>query len=175
MGGQEIVSELEALADKELGEGDWIQTFIQPYLYLTKSALSSKKKPALEALIQQYGAQSDSIQGIYPPALARSWKAEPGSIRQDVANTISASRVALYVVPAKGYVASSSRDDNGTGHGTPWLEDREVPMLAFGTGVTAVHTRKVLPQNRVASTIASLLGIEWHMPAQALPGSPGQE
>ncbi|MBL4632747.1 MAG: alkaline phosphatase family protein [Kofleriaceae bacterium] len=175
MGGQEIVSELEALADKELGEGDWIQTFIQPYLYLSKSALSSEKKPELEALIQRYATENERIEGIYPPVLARSWKAEPGSIRQAVTNTVSASRVALYVVPAQGYVASSSCDDDGTGHGTPWLEDREVPLLAFGTGVTAVHNRKVLPQNRVASTIASLLGIDWHMPAKALPGCPGQD
>lgn len=172
MGGDEMVAELEALADAELGKGDWIQTFIQPYLYLTSAALKSDKQDKLIGLIQQYAESSKEIEGIYPPAAARTWRSAPNSIHQDVANTVADWRVALYVVPAEGYVASSSREDTGTGHGTPWIEDREVPLLAFGAGVSENHSKEVLPQNRVASTIAALLGIDWHLPAKPLPGSP---
>ncbi len=174
MGGEEMVAELELLADEKLGEGDWIQTFIQPYLYLTEAAMQSDKRTALDELIADYAKQREDIEAIYPAELARSFRTKEKSLQRDVANTVAQRTVALYVVPAQGYVASGSRDGAGTGHGTPWIEDREVPVLAFGAGVSKATGSAVMEQNRVAATIAALLGIDWHLPAKPLPGAPSK-
>jgi predicted AlkP superfamily pyrophosphatase or phosphodiesterase len=165
-----LVAELEKKADKKLGKRNWIQSYIQPYLYLHNDARESKKRDKLLALISAYAAKSPKMEAAFPSSEARNWRKDESWLKRDVANTVAAVTDAIFVVPAKGHVASPKEGTLGTGHGTPWDEDREVPVIAYGVGVSKAHSKDVQEQNRVAPTIASLLGIEWHLPTSPLPG-----
>jgi hypothetical protein len=75
------------------------------------------------------------------------------------------------VVPAPSYVVIEDEPrDRGTSHGSPWQDDREVPVLFYGPGVAAGEMIEgPLAQERVAATLAALLGIAEHWPGAALP------
>ena len=167
----ELVNTLEAEADKALGKGNWIEDYIQPYLYLHKEAKDSAKRGELLALIAAHAQANPKIEAIYPAEQARKWRNHDNWLKRDVAHTVGQTTEALFVVPAEGHVASPGSGILGTGHGTPWDSDREVPLMAFGAGVTRVHSKLVVSQNRVAATIAALLGLRWHLPAEPLPGT----
>jgi phosphopentomutase len=48
----------------------------------------------------------------------------------------------------------------GTGHGSPFVYDREVPVLVRGPGVAHATLSEPVPQARVAATLAHFLGVE---------------
>jgi hypothetical protein len=79
---------------------------------------------------------------------------------------------ALFVVPAEGHVASPAEGAQGTGHGTPWDSDREVPLMATGKGINKGTSTDAVEQERVAPTIAAMLGLEWHLSVSPLAGAP---
>ena len=107
---------------------------------------------------------------MVPAALARTGRDSKEELERDIANHVAEGTDALFVVPTEGYLASGNA--TGTGHGTPWLYDRDVPVLAFGAGVSASHSADVAPQARVAATIAALLSLPWHPGSKPFPGSP---
>ncbi|MCP4448459.1 MAG: hypothetical protein GY811_24415 [Myxococcales bacterium] len=170
--GAKMVEDLEAAANKALGAGKWFQLYAQPYLYLTDEALKSEKRAELMKIVEAYVETTPELRGIYPAETARTHRRSDDWLARDIANTIPDSCQELFVVPAEGHVAISTKDGFGTGHGTPWDADREVPVLAFGAGVSKSHDSAVTKQNRVAPTIAALLGLDWHLPAKALEGAP---
>ncbi len=165
-----FAAKLETRADKKLGKGNWIQAYIQPYLWLHADAKTSKKRAQLEALITEMAAAEPGVRMAVPASVARTWAESKDDLEREVANTVAPITDAVFVVPAEGYIASPGPGDLGTGHGTPWSWDRDVPVLAFGVGVEHNHQDQQLAQNRVAPTIAALLGISWPTPAQPLPG-----
>ena len=168
----ELVATLEKKADKALGKGNWLEMYLQPYLYLHEDARNSPKREELLALISAYAETDDKVQAIYAAEHAREWRKDKDWLRRAVANNVAPLTEALFVVPAEGHVASPSKGTLGTGHGTPWESDREVPLLALGVGVTKSKSDIVVAQARVAATIASLLGISWHLPTTPLAGAP---
>ncbi len=170
--GDVLVRELDALADKALGDGDWLEVYIQPYLYLSEDAKKSEKLQDLLDIITRYPAKVTTVEAIYPAEQAKKLRGSSNWLERDVANTVSPTAEALFVVPAEGHVGSSNEGSLGTGHGTPWDPDREVPVLAFGAGISKSHDAAVVPQERVAPTIAALLNLSWHLEAEALPGAP---
>ena len=48
----------------------------------------------------------------------------------------------------------------GTGHGSPFVYDREVPVLVRGPGVAHTTLSEPVAQARVAATLAHFLGVE---------------
>ncbi len=163
-----MLEDLEKLADKKLGKAKWIEDYIQPYLYLTEEAQASEKHAKLVEIIAAYAKENPKLEAIYSSEEARQWRNSKNWLQRDVANTVSVTSKALFVVPAKGHVAASTRETLGTGHGTPWDTDREVTFVAFGVGVSHSHGTKTVHQNRVAPTIAALLGLSWHLDAKPL-------
>jgi phosphoglycerol transferase MdoB-like AlkP superfamily enzyme len=67
---------------------------------------------------------------------------------------------------------SDSLAGKGTGHGTPYAYDREVPVLIGGPGVAHVRRAEPVDQLQVAPTLAALLGID-PPPAAARPSLVG--
>lgn len=166
----ELTGYLEAKADKTLGKGNWIKMYVQPYLYLHEDARKSPKLEALLALIQEHAASNEKIEAIYSAEDAKRWRKDKNWLKRDVANTVADRTVALFVVPSEYHVASPARGTLGTGHGTPWDSDREVPFLAFGPGVSKFESKQAVSQLGVAPSIAALLGLPWHSPTGPLPG-----
>jgi hypothetical protein len=66
----------------------------------------------------------------------------------------------VYVLPSEGSIADDTADATGTGHGSPFLYDRDVPVLVRGPGVSHGVVRAPVAQSRVAATLAHLLGVE---------------
>jgi hypothetical protein len=123
-------------------------------------------------MISAHAETDAKVQAIYAAEDAKAWRQNEDWLRRDVANNVAPLTEALFVVPAEGHVASPRAGTLGTGHGTPWESDREVPLLALGVGVTKSQSARVLSQNRVAATIAALLGLSWHLQAMPLAGAP---
>ncbi len=163
-----MLEDLEKLADKKLGKAQWFEDYIQPFLYLTEHARNSDKHAELLSIVTTYAQEHPKVEAIYSSEQARQWRNSDNWLQRDVANTVSARSQALFVVPARGHVAASTRGTLGTGHGTPWDTDREVSLVAFGVGVSPSHGTKTVEQNRVAPTIAALLGLPWHLDAKSL-------
>ncbi len=170
--GDVMLEALESAASKTLGKGPWFETYIQPYLYLSEHAESSGKLSELRALIDSYVREDPAVQAVYPASVARTLRESKNWLERDVANTVSPTAKAYFVVPAEGHVGSSVKGTLGTGHGTPWDADREVSVLGIGAGVHKVHKSSVSEQNRVAPTIAALLNLAWPLPAAPLEGAP---
>lgn len=168
----ELVATLEKKADKALGKGNWLEMYLQPYLYLHEDARTSPKRKELLAMISAHAETDAKVHAIYAAEDAKTWRQEEDWLRRDVANNVAPATEALFVVPAEGHVASPSKGTLGTGHGTPWDPDREVPLLALGVGVTKSQSDRVQSQNRVAATIAALLGLSWHLQALPMAGAP---
>ena len=62
----------------------------------------------------------------------------------------------------------------GTGHGSPWPYDRQVPVVFAGPGVANTSSTEPLAQDRVAATLCKMLGIpppNQLRTIQPLPGS----
>ncbi len=166
----ELTTTLEAKADKALGKGNWVRSYIQPYLYLHEDALKSPKLEELVTLISAHADSDPKVEAIFSAKAARGFRKDENWLKRDVGNNVAERTVALFVVPAKGHVASPKKGTLGTGHGTPWDSDREVPFLASGVGVEKTQSAEVQSQARVAPSIAALLGLEWPLSAEALPG-----
>lgn len=166
----ELVETLEKKADDALGKGNWLQSYIQPYLYLHEDALRSDKREALAALISAHAETDPKVEAIYSAADAKTWRQDDNWLKRDVSQSVAPETQAFFTVPAQGHVASPKRGTLGTGHGTPWDSDREVPFLALGVGVDKLQGEEVQGQTRVAATIAALLGVKWHLAATPLPG-----
>jgi hypothetical protein len=67
---------------------------------------------------------------------------------------------AVYLVQANGSVADEGFErGKGTGHGSPWSYDRQVPAIFSGPGVVHTTSTEPLAQNRVAATLCKLLGV----------------
>lgn len=170
--GDVMIRELDALADEALGAGDWVTAYVQPYLYLSEDAKRSGKLEELVTIIQEYAADSPKIEAIYSAEQAKSYRDSENWLERDVGNTVAPTATALFVVPAEGHVGSSHEGTLGTGHGTPWDSDREVPVLALGAGVSKLRSADVVSQERVAPTIAALLNLSWHLAPTPLDGAP---
>jgi len=170
--GDVMINGLEAAASKALGKGPWFETYIQPYLYLSEAAKKSGKLSELYAIIDAYALEAPALRAVYPANVARTLRDSDDWLERDVAQTVSQRAEALFVVPAEWHVGSSTQGTLGTGHGTPWDPDREVPVLAVGAGVSKARDTSVLAQDRVAPTIAALLNLSWHLAPKPLSGAP---
>lgn len=169
---RELVTKLESLADRKLGKGNWLQAYIQPYLWLHKDARTSDKRAQLLELIAEYPASDPAVHLAVATELIRTWNDSEDEMQRDLAHSVAEATDAVFIVPTEGFITSSNAAELGTGHGTPWSWDRQVPLLAFGSGVAKAHTEETTEQNRVAATIADMLGLAWPLPAPSFLAKP---
>ena len=77
----------------------------------------------------------------------------------------------LYVIPSEWSVAEEELErEAGTSHGSPWIYDREVPVVFSGPDVAHLEIDEDgITQARVATTIAHLLGVSAPVLADPTP------
>ena len=73
----------------------------------------------------------------------------------------------LLAVSKKYAYGSFSR--TGTGHGSPYDYDREVPILFWGPGIPAGRRGKIVRTVDIAPTLASVLGVEFPLDIDGRP------
>jgi hypothetical protein len=163
---------LRTAARDALGEpGPWVLGVADPALFLTATARAlpeprrAKLDQAVRAVLRQEpGIDPDGVIDVRTlPATCPGF--EDTSPRALVCRTVVPGRSGdYYLIVRPGSVFSTSvvAPGRGTGHGSPWLFDRAVPLLARAPGRVAAGAvmEEVSSFRAFTVTAASLLGIE---------------
>ncbi|MFW5920811.1 MAG: alkaline phosphatase family protein [Polyangiales bacterium] len=172
----DLAEQLDTALDEELGEGDWIAAYVQPFVYLTPDAREDGTRERVVAAATEFLERREGIERALDAADAAALRESDDPVRRLAGFSIPDDAPGdLFVVPARGWVVDEGMPRGyGTSHGTPWEYDREVPVLLWGPGVEPLETDEALEQSRVAATLSALLGIEppEGAPDEALPGAP---
>jgi hypothetical protein len=157
--------------------GEWIEAWVQPYVYLPASVRDGADRERVVTEASAWLAARPGVARVIDVRRGAALRASADPIERLIGQSISDTPPGeLYVVPSEWSVAEEELPaEAGTSHGSPYDYDRQVPVIFSGPGVThGETTTDGIEQARVASTIARLLGIE--APALAahepLPGSP---
>ena len=171
---RQLMGALEAHLAERFGEGPFVAGYHVPYVHLGAEARARDDAEAvLEAATAWLGAHP-LVAWAARTEDAAGWTAHRDPLRRAVAEGIAPGRGGpIYVLPAEGVVVDAGLG-GGTHHGTPYPYDREVPVLAFGTGVGRLVSDAPVDARRYAPTLARLLGVEppRTMTERALPGFP---
>ncbi len=171
---EHVVAAGERAVDAALGPGDWVASFVQPFVYLTPAALEPAVRARAMAAAAQGIAQVPGVAAVYPAAEAAQWRSDPDRVRRAVALSIDPAAAGdLFVVPADHSVVDEKLPQGaGTSHGSPYPLDQEVPVIVAGPGVSHGEVTEPVDFARTAATLAALLGIEapTHARVDALPG-----
>jgi arylsulfatase A-like enzyme len=171
--GKAIAVAAEAALDAHAGAGDWVLGFAEYYLYLSPAALARPDAAALRAIAIQAAASCAGVYAAFDardPSLAA--HANGDLVRQVRASLDPERGGDVLVVPAFGAIPEGPAPGRGTTHGSPWPYDTHVPVWMWGAGVSPGRNAEPLELARVASTLASLLGIA-PPKAATLPPLPG--
>lgn len=140
----------------------WVAGWVVPWIYLPDAV---RNDAAMRARV---------IEAMRPYLLARPGigfvvdRLEAASLRESADENLRLVEHAIdpsasgdvYVLPSEGSVADDVAATTGTGHGSPFVYDREVPVLVRGPGVAHATLSEPVPQARVAATLAHFLGVE---------------
>jgi len=171
----ELPGQMNAAVASELGPGEWVGPYVPPFLHLTAAAsLPAYRDKAMTALINALQMLPE-VHAVYDVREAAGWSADPDPLKQSVALSISDPDAnAVFVVHARGSVADEGFErGKGTGHGSPWPFDRQVPVVFSGPGVQHTRSTESLAHNRVAATLCKLLSVtppDQLSAVQPLPG-----
>jgi len=166
-----VVETIEAALDRERGPRDWIARWSAPYVYLGVDG--EAQRDAIVPAIVRRAAAAPGVGIAVDVATARTWAGDPDPVRRRIAASLPADVDGDVVIVPREHWIYDPKEPVGTGanHGTPWDEDRLVPLILVGPGVAAAPgaPRETVDARRIAPTLAALLGV----PEAARPG-PGQ-
>jgi hypothetical protein len=163
---------LRARLVEVLGAGDWVEAWVQPYVYLSDAARDGADRDRVVRAITDHLAARPGIARVIDTRMGEALRASADPLDALIGRSIATPAPGeIYVVPSEWSVAEEELSaDAGTSHGSPWLYDREVPVIFSGPDVAhAEIDEDAIGQARVATTIAHLLGIV--APALADPRS----
>lgn len=142
----------------KLGEGRWVAGFEKAQVYLVDhsaraeeaafEALSSEPSIARvyrNELLAGRGSSSDGQNDPFLPLMRASWNADRGGD--------------LMIRVREGWLVSDT--PTGSDHGTPYEPDTHVPLIFLGPGIAAGRNSEHVSVYRVASSIASALGVPY--------------
>lgn len=152
---------LDAKLDTQVGHEDWIEAFDPPNLYLNLDAIDRQKlrQPDVESLV---GRVAHSVPGIGEVFTA--WQLytnqPPNSPFSDlVRRSYYFGRSGeVFVNPKPGFVFTG--ESTGTGYGSPFAYDTQVPLLLYGAGIKPGKYGQSVAPSDIAATICAILGIE---------------
>jgi hypothetical protein len=151
-----------------------VEAFVFPFVYLDASIVDRPERARMVAAIS---AALNGMDGIHLAADVREaygWRDDPDRVRRAVGRSVAEDTPGeIFIVPREGWVVDEGRPPGaGTTHGTPWDDDRLVPVIVYGPGVDHAQDDSEIEMARVAPTIARLLGIAppSHVRAEPLPG-----
>ncbi len=154
-----LVERANVAASQVLGEGRWVEAWMSSTLVFSERAKHAKRyQRAVDSVIQALGHEQN-VYAAYPIRQLRRAKKTHSQTEYLVRQSLGASLEGdVYVVLQPLYQPGPT--GNATGHGSPWLYDREIPLLVRGPGVVHSETREATPYQRIAATMAHFLGIE---------------
>ncbi len=172
----EIVAAVEAGIDAALGPGDWVEAFVEPYVYLSRAAEEPDRRARATAAAIAALDGLESVRSSYDVREALRLARSEDELERAVALSLRPdSEGDVFVVPAERFVFDPGMPGgSGTNHGSPWEHDRVVPVVFWGPSVSPSRPPAPYDQRRVAPTISALLGSASPREATSppLPGAP---
>jgi hypothetical protein len=136
----------------------WVVYHDQPQIYLNLAALRAKKAPVEEAERVAQAAVM-SVPGVYEALtateLARGRAA--GARTAEVYSFYPGRSGNIYYQMAPYILVDDGA--TGTGHGTPWAYDQQVPLLWFGSRIVPGIRQTPAAVADIAPTLSALLGL----------------
>jgi len=172
----DAVTELAKKASVEAADDpDLVSRYVRPFVYL-KPGLSPEQRKTVVAAVAKKLTAHPGIRLAVDVRRAITWRDDPDPLRRAIGLSVTKGGPGdLYVVPEEHWVVDEDRPTGfGTTHGTPWKNDREVPVVIWGPGIeVGVHDEE-LSQLRVAPTLSALLGAKppTGVTESPLPGAP---
>ncbi len=134
-----LAENLEKALDKELGPGDYVLGVADPYVYLTDN---TKK---LDPEVRERAWRTIALELAGESGLLRSVFLQDGKLggvltdlpemRKLLEHSLAADSGNIYLLPRRGSLIDTLYVKGmGTGHGSPYLYDRSVPVLARAKG-----------------------------------------
>ena len=163
----ELSARLRTVAQRTVGEGDFILGVADPYVYLTDAARSlddSKRRALHDALVADL-RQVAGIAGVYDARTPPGRCPGPGDQTLDalVCRSLPTGVPGeLYLAVADGWFFDPDIVvGKGTSHGSAWLHDRTVPFVVRAPGRVAAGkvVQPPLPPASFTATAAHLLGV----------------
>jgi hypothetical protein len=130
------------------GTGKWVEAVSGPWVYLNGKAVAAAglKASEVEAAVAGWAKKQDGVEGAYTRAELTAGVPEKDAAGRMVARSFHPERCGDVYVLLKSYHLPSAATGTGTTHGSPWEYDTHVPLVVFGTGVTAgVRKERVSP------------------------------
>jgi hypothetical protein len=155
----ELLLGLQQHAREQLGEGDFVQAFVAPYVVFGKEGRLRSRDT--HRVVADYLDAHPAVFGSYAVRdrefFARSrdvvHRAVAQSMRDDAPGDV-------LVVPNPGALFDPDMAVGaGTSHGTPWDEDAEVPVILWGQGIEPGFSSERVDARRVASILRQWLGL----------------
>jgi predicted AlkP superfamily pyrophosphatase or phosphodiesterase len=145
-------------------DGDLIEKYEHPYLYLSKSVINNKEidRQQIEAALAKELVALPGISMAVSSAALQQGNLPQTPLYEAVRNNFYAKRSGdIYIVfepnwfinDFDGLVVASS-------HGSPWGYDTYVPLVFAGAGIEAEHVTRKVHTVDIATTLSAYLGIK---------------
>jgi Type I phosphodiesterase / nucleotide pyrophosphatase len=144
-----------------LGDRDLVDRYKRPYVYFSPQLPADKRAAAIAAVAKALGAHQ-GIRLAVDVVEARTWRDDGDRVRRSIGLSIADPGPGdMYVCPEEHWVVDEGRPKGGgTTHGTPYANDREVPLVIWGPGIEHVVHEDEVSLLRVAATLAALLDVK---------------
>ena len=147
----------------------WIDGWVVPYVTFASGVRSDAELRARAVeTTRNYLRSRPGIGFVVDRLEAESLRASEDDTLRAIGLSIDANATGdLYVLPSEGSVVDDVPGSTGTAHGSPFVYDRDVPVLVRGPGVAHGRVIEPVSQARVAATLAHLLGVPAPHPGAA--------
>lgn len=152
---------LDAALDARLGQGDWIESFEPPNIYLSSATVKKAgyKKVEVEGLAANMAQAIPGVAEVYTEAELFLNQNHSGPLATAVSRSYCRGRSGDFVViPKPGYIFLG--ETSGTTTGSPYNYDCQVPLFLMGGTIRPGRYTQPVSSADIAPTIASALGIE---------------
>jgi hypothetical protein len=164
---ESLADELRAATETALGPGAWIAGVVDPYVYLTDAAraLDRRKRDLLDDAVGRALRSHPEVDHVTPTrALSSPCPPESDeSVAALVCRSVPANAGDYYVVTSRGsFFDADVVVGKGSSHGSPYLFDRSVPLLARAPGRVAagVVVERPASYETFARAAGGILGID---------------
>jgi arylsulfatase A-like enzyme len=136
----------------------WVAYHDQPQIYLNLAALRAKKAPVEEAERVAQAAVL-SVPGVHEALTATELaKGRAAGVRTGEVYSFYPGRSGNIYYQMAPYILVDD-GPTGTGHGTPWAYDQQVPLLWFGSRIVPGIRQTPAAVADIAPTLSALLGL----------------
>lgn len=156
-----LPSQLNSAVSGVLGVGEWVEAYVQPFVYLTETARTSGRRDEIVHAVVTALADLDEVHAAFDVREAVKWGDTLNPLERAVMHSVPANVIGdIFLVPQRHSVIDEAFEvGKGTSHGSPWAYDRLVPAVFSGPKVSQSTSSQPLPLNRLSATLCQLLGV----------------